>query len=404
MAADKLIKQGDSYLRNKAYPEAIDAYTDYLKQSPKALQALLQRSVAFQRSGDLAKAKEDIVKAFNIAQQTGKKQDIGDCFYRLAIYHYSKNNCGKASKFLDRAEQLDCREPSLAIWKAKSHKDVQAILAKPDGPHQLQAQLAPEDSWETMLESRFVAHQDQLKHSEEGISKINLSKPIPVAADKKTSQAASPQSKSTSIDEINKHAPLKIKIREDWYQTKDEVVITIYAKNINPESVHIQFRPRAVSVEFPSGSGSEYNYNLDPLYGAIDTSKCEYTVKSTKIEITLAKKTAHKWTALEASAGSADIVHEETPQTEQTGLVYPTSSKKAINWASFSVEEEEEKDEDPNAFFSKIYKDADDEARRAMMKSFTQSNGTVLTTDWSEAQAKTFETSPPDGMESKKWT
>ncbi|EGV60749.1 SGS-domain-containing protein [Yamadazyma tenuis ATCC 10573] len=255
-----------------------------------------------------------------------------------------------------------------------------------------------------MLESRFVAHQDQLKHSEEGISKINLSKPIPVAADKKTSQAASPQSKSTSIDEINKHAPLKIKIREDWYQTKDEVVITIYAKNINPESVHIQFRPRAVSVEFPSGSGSEYNYNLDPLYGAIDTSKCEYTVKSTKIEITLAKKTAHKWTALEASAGSADIVHEETPQTEQTGLVYPTSSKKAINWASFSVEEEEEKDEDPNAFFSKIYKDADDEARRAMMKSFTQSNGTVLTTDWSEAQAKTFETSPPDGMESKKWT
>jgi len=55
------------------------------------------------------------------------------------------------------------------------------------------------------------------------------------------------------------------------------------------------------------------------------------------------------------------------------------------------------------SFFQKLYKDADPDTRRAMMKSYQESNGTALSTSWGEVASKKFETTPPDGMEAKKW-
>ncbi|CAN6914303.1 unnamed protein product, partial [Brassica oleracea] len=56
---------------------------------------------------------------------------------------------------------------------------------------------------------------------------------------------------------------------------------------------------------------------------------------------------------------------------------------------------------------SKKVKDWDkieaEDMRRAMSKSFVESNGTVLSTDWKEVGAKKIESTPPDGMELKKW-
>lgn len=38
-----------------------------------------------------------------------------------------------------------------------------------------------------------------------------------------------------------------------------------------------------------------------------------------------------------------------------------------------------------------------------MMKSFQESNGTTLSTDWKSVSQKTVETQPPDGMQVKKF-
>ncbi|KAG0485738.1 hypothetical protein HPP92_009817, partial [Vanilla planifolia] len=88
---------------------------------------------------------------------------------------------------------------------------------------------------------------------------------------------------------------------------------------------------------------------------------------------------------------------------------YP-SSKKKVEWDKLAAEvKKEEKDEKLegdaalNKLFRDIYQNADEDMRRAMCKSFVESNGTVLSTNWKDIGSKKVEGSPPDGMEMKKW-
>jgi len=57
-----------------------------------------------------------------------------------------------------------------------------------------------------------------------------------------------------------------------------------------------------------------------------------------------------------------------------------------------------------NRVFENIYKGATDDQRRAMMKSFYESGGTVLSTNWDEVGTKQVEGSPPKGMDMKQWS
>jgi suppressor of G2 allele of SKP1 len=50
-----------------------------------------------------------------------------------------------------------------------------------------------------------------------------------------------------------------------------------------------------------------------------------------------------------------------------------------------------------------LYKNADDDTRKAMMKSYQESNGTALSTNWEDVRKGTVETKPPEGVEAKKW-
>lgn len=203
---------------------------------------------------------------------------------------------------------------------------------------------------------------------------------------------------------INKIAPLNVKFRDDWYQSNEEVIITIYAKKVNEEKLKVEFDTNSVCISFPSAAASEYKYYLDPLFAEIVPSESKYKVYSTKLEITLKKKDANKWPELEKQAveGVTDN-QDKDKKVDPSELVYPTSSKKKINWNNFKIDDDDKEEGNENDFFRKIFKDVDEDSRRAMMKSYVQSNGTVLTTSWDEAKDKEFEVLPPDGMEVKKW-
>lgn len=90
--------------------------------------------------------------------------------------------------------------------------------------------------------------------------------------------------------------------------------------------------------------------------------------------------------------------------------------KRTKNWEGItteilSSEKEKSTDEDPNVggdstlngFFQKIFGDADEDTKRAMMKSYQESGGTTLSTNWDEVKKGTVEVKPPAGSEWKKW-
>ena len=95
------------------------------------------------------------------------------------------------------------------------------------------------------------------------------------------------------------------------------------------------------------------------------------------------------------------------PQANDRVPAYPTSSKMGPkDWDRINDGDEDEdaaKDGDVNSFFQQIYKGADEDTKRAMMKSFVESNGTALSTSWDDAKNKTYKTQPPEGAEAKKW-
>lgn len=347
MAVEVHIKHGDEALEKKDLLSAISHYSAALKESPEAFLALLKRAVVYTKLTNYDDAKSDITKAFVIAENRGKRADKAMCHFRLGIVNYAEKDFQAATVNFKKAQELQCADPGLTIWLTKAERDWKKLGGRVEDEN-------PKDS-------------------------------------------APQEPKSTLVDYINKTAPMKVKIREDWYQSNNEVTVTIYAKNVQEKTLSIEFGPRLVSVSFPSADNSEYNYNLDPLFGTIDPEKSSYKVYGTKLEITLVKQVLGKWASLEGD-GTTDSA--PAAESSSSGLAYPSSAKKAINWSNFLIKDDDDKSED---FFANLYKDVDDDTRRAMMKSYVESNGTVLTTNWEEAKEKTFETSPPEGMEAKKW-
>ncbi|KAK1392277.1 Suppressor of G2 allele of SKP1 [Heracleum sosnowskyi] len=203
-------------------------------------------------------------------------------------------------------------------------------------------------------------------------------------------------------------APLtKPTYRHEFYQKPEEVVVTIFAKGLPANSVSIEFGEQILSVTVEKPGEDAFVFQ-PRLFGKIVPAMCKYQVLSTKIEIRLAKADTIHWTSLEFSK-STSVTRVTNVSSGTQRPAYP-SSKPKKDWDKLEAQVKKEEKEDKldgdaalNKFFREIYQGADEDTRRAMSKSFVESNGTVLSTDWKDVGSKKIEGSPPDGMEMKKW-
>ncbi|PJF19421.1 hypothetical protein PSACC_00816 [Paramicrosporidium saccamoebae] len=142
----------------------------------------------------------------------------------------------------------------------------------------------------------------------------------------------------------------------------------------------------AVAVKFHSPSLGEFQREFS-LFGAIAPSESSYFVGSVKLELNLQKTTNAQWKSLE----------KEESDKGSSSQAYPSSSRVKHDWEELEKSSATETADDPettDAFFKKLYANATEETRRAMMKSFVQlcigsyvqveSGGTVLSTNWDE--------------------
>ncbi|CAI0417075.1 unnamed protein product [Linum tenue] len=235
---------------------------------------------------------------------------------------------------------------------------------------------------------------NELSHS------VAPNNPPPTSVASASASAASPQ-----VNAI----PSKPKYRHEYYQKAEEVVVTIFAKGIQSENVTVDFGDQILSVTIDVPG--EESYQLQPrLFAKVLPDKCRYQVLTTKIEIRLAKAEPIQWISLEYRNNAVVVQQVNASSVVSQRPAYPSSKSRGKDWDKLeALVKKEEKDEKLdgdaalNKFFREIYSSADEDMRRAMSKSFVESNGTVLSTDWKEVGAKKIEGSAPDGMEMKKW-
>jgi len=195
--------------------------------------------------------------------------------------------------------------------------------------------------------------------------------------------------------------------RHEFYETDEKLTLSIFDKGADPAKVSIEFGPRKFLYKY-----DDRELVLQPLKGQIDPSKSDYSVGKVKVEIRLAKLAPGRWGALVGDepdpVASTSFAPLPPPSTQPTK---PRKNWDGITEAILSSEKPITSDQDPNAggdstvneFFQKLFANADEDTKRAMMKSYSESGGTTLSTNWDEVKKGTVEVKPPEGSEWKKW-
>lgn len=186
-----------------------------------------------------------------------------------------------------------------------------------------------------------------------------------------------------------------------WYQSESHIYIVLNVKARNLDETKIDISENSVCASVNTIAGAEFRIDLQ-LSRNIVSTESSFNVLQNKIEITLKKESNVNWTELEPQK-----VVDVKPS-------YPSSNKFKRDWNKIDKEIDQELkkhkpegDEALQELFKQIYGNADEDTRRAMIKSFQTSGGTVLSTNWDEVKSKDYEgtdrPSPPKGQEWKKW-
>ncbi|KAI9744267.1 MAG: hypothetical protein M1818_002419 [Claussenomyces sp. TS43310] len=406
---------GQKALESRDYAEAIKQFTIALKSSQSPLW-LIQRSTAYQRSNLYELALIDAENAVLAAQARARRELIATAQFRRAVALHGLGRIGDSRMCFTWVRKLNEKEKGLGMWQAKLAKDYDEL---------------PDDAPGKAVTSKETPQ----KHAEAADGAATAAS----ASAPTLNGAKAPQNPASKLPAGSDAQTPKEKIRNEWFQSNSKITITIFAKNVPKDQAEVEIGVHSLDVRFPTATGSTYDYTVTPLFAKVDVSQSSYSITPNKIEISLHKAAeGTKWPALEGTETEAVATTPDAlpiPPSNASGTAaaskvpaYPSSSRKGVkDWdavatdalkeakakdqssgtedadARNDVDEEDEGGDAVNSFFQKLYKDADPDTKRAMMKSFVESNGTALSTNWTEVGQKTVETNPPDGVVAKKW-
>ncbi|OJZ82139.1 hypothetical protein ASPFODRAFT_196721 [Aspergillus luchuensis CBS 106.47] len=461
---------GDTALQSSDPTTATLHYTTALLTHPRSPSYFIKRSTAFSRlkpTPNLPAALRDAESAVLLARERGKRELIVEAQLRRAIvlflmgrYVAAEGVVGVVERMVgldkegnngDKDEDKEEKvrramggassagkgvEAEVRIWGAK-------IRAKVKGNGDEEGEKVEEVPVGVKVpgEKELRAQLEELRGGKSKIGGGGGEEEGQKVEDKAEKVAE----ERAEIKEAQQQQQQQVKVRHEWYQSGETVVVTLYVKGVPKDKVAIELKEDSTSLQFPLPSGAEYDFTLDPLFAPIDPSTSKVSVFSTKIEIFLRKKTpGQKWSALESSTGLTTPQPTTTPITTTTtqikpqaqGPSYPTSSRHgAKDWdklassltqkskkkdkpkknkdATTKAEGKGEDDDDDEAsdtesinsdfgggdavdgFFKKLYANADPDTRRAMVKSYVESQGTSLSTNWDEVGQGPVKVRPP---------
>ncbi|XP_033742093.1 protein SGT1 homolog [Pecten maximus] len=380
MAAELLSRGNDEFV-NENYQKALELYTEALTKEPDKEEAYSHRAQVYIKLEQFKEAEQDSEKAIELNPKNSK------AYFRkgTALFHQEKYAAAKECLEIGLSLNTEDNSMKTLLWKCEAEID--------------------------LCRSEQSQGQSQISIGTSSISPSTKAGVPNITSQDITDPTVTPSSNSTSQDVTMPTGP---RTRYDWYQTETMVIITVMIKKVQKEDCHIDINEQSVSVCIKLPTGSDYTLELD-LAHKILPEKSLYKIMSTKVEIKLKKIEGVRWSRLEDDGSSTQNIKQpslpmDTHSEGDHANKYPSSSHYTKDWdklvTDIAKEEKEEKPEGDaalNNLFQKIYGDGSDETKKAMMKSFYESGGTVLSTNWNEVGKDKVDVKPPDGMEYKKW-
>uniref|UniRef100_A0A6B2L6B7 CS domain-containing protein n=1 Tax=Arcella intermedia TaxID=1963864 RepID=A0A6B2L6B7_9EUKA len=389
MSAESLIAEANALFVEEEYQSAMAKFNQAIELDDKNSSYFTHRSFCHYKLENYTAAMADAKKAVELDPKNAK------AFLRKGMAAFSLEEYESAKEAFEKSQEL---APAAATktWIRKCEAELETEKDDDESSEDIapkKAQAAPKAMEEDGPPPLEPDTKLPPKAQTPAPSPSPSPQPAPVPAAQPAPQPAKPAPKSA--------------VRYEWYQTETHVTVTIYLKNVKKEDASVQFQDQHLDVAIQNVPvTNEYRLNVE-LSDKIITGECVYTVLGTKIEIKLKKSKPAKWPALEntgTQVRSWDVVAD---QKTHKGLAYPSSSKHgAKDWDALGREQPEEKlegDAALNKVFADIYKGASDEQRKAMLKSFQESGGTVLSTNWDEVGKGEVKGQPPKGMEMHNW-
>ncbi|XP_068163978.1 cysteine and histidine-rich domain-containing protein 1 [Antennarius striatus] len=109
---------------------------------------------------------------------------------------------------------------------------------------------------------------------------------------------------------VPKQDKKKVACRHDWHQTGSNVVVTIYAKNANPELTCIEANRTVLSCQIQFEDNKIFKRDFH-LWGVVNVKKSSVNMVPSKVEITLFKADQVAWGKLE------DPNYKPAPEPEE---------------------------------------------------------------------------------------
>jgi suppressor of G2 allele of SKP1 len=187
-----------------------------------------------------------------------------------------------------------------------------------------------------------------------------------------------------------------------WFQSHDWVEIDIRAKRVPAECVHVDFTQNSVHVVIDDNSSVGAYEETFRLSDGIVPDRSSFQVLGTKVEVRLAKAVPGvQWACLTTTDASTSVdpavVQMGSDQMQEQGV--GTTHNKGKDWNAIEREIAEDEasqksgGDDVMGFFRTIFANADEDTKRAMMKSYVESGGKALSTNWEDVGSKDYASS-----------
>lgn len=263
-----LAAKGDDALAQSQAPLAIEYYTRALLELPRAPKYYIQRSTAYSRlkpedgGPNSSAALRDAEIAVSLAVERGRRELILSAQFRRAVSLFQLERYGDASFLLELLEKKlgTLREPEdrstqlqnamdgsgsssntrlkmqLSVWVSKVNKKMEELA---EGDQKAAVSITEYPKASPLTKAELEA---ELKGKTTAASGSQQQAATPAPAAEQTSSLPESSNSATKLSA----APEKI--RHEWYQSSDSVVVTLYAKGVPKDRVASELKDESVST------------------------------------------------------------------------------------------------------------------------------------------------------------